>query len=153
MNIKNGLLVVLLIICTMMGTVMCEDRKREKELKKQVDMAEMNKILEAQQREEQRTHIYDLIDVNCSSYRIKNMGLGGISGAQVSVLSHSDYVIDLLIVEVQYLTQSGNLYKTEKLTFRDVKPNVLLHQYAPDSRRGTQLKCGIADLKCKELDL
>ena len=143
----------LVIIATFTGAWLIFESIQKKETKDQIHIAEMNKLLDAQEKKTAKEHITELLEVSDDRYRVKNGGLGGISGPEISVVNHSGYLIDLVMVEVQYIKQNGNVFKTEKITFQNLKPTEMQHQYAPDSKRGTQLKTSIILVKSVELGL
>jgi hypothetical protein len=65
---------------------------------------------------------------------------GGITGLDLTVSNLTGYAIDEVEVEVDYIKESGVVYKTETVTFKNLPANVKQTKYAPESSRGTSVK-------------
>jgi hypothetical protein len=65
--------------------------------------------------------------------------LGGIYSPKVTLKNDTEYIIDNINIELQYIKDNGEVYKTENLTFSNVQPYSLQTLDAPDSNRGTKL--------------
>jgi hypothetical protein len=77
--------------------------------------------------------------------------LGGIKNVSVSLSNHSNYKMDLVIVDVDYLKANDNTIKTERLYFKNMLPDAALTLEAP-SGQGSKIDCRITLISSKELD-
>jgi hypothetical protein len=65
--------------------------------------------------------------------------LGGISNLEISLNNNTPYILDEVIVIVDYIKANGSVFKTETLYFTNVEPNSISSLSAPDSPRGTSV--------------
>lgn len=65
--------------------------------------------------------------------------LGGISNLEISLNNKTPYLLDEVIVIVDYIKANGSVFKTETLYFTNVEPNSISSLSAPDSPRGTSV--------------
>lgn len=65
--------------------------------------------------------------------------LGGISNLEISLNNNTPYLLDEVIVIVDYIKANGSVFKTETLYFTNVEPNSISSLSAPDSPRGTSV--------------
>jgi hypothetical protein len=77
--------------------------------------------------------------------------LGGIRNASVSLTNHSNYKMDLVMVDVDYLKANDNTIKTERLYFKNIPPSGTITLEAP-AGQGSKLDCRITLISSKELD-
>ncbi len=77
--------------------------------------------------------------------------LGGIKNISVSLSNHSNYKMDLVIVDVDYLKANDNTIKTERLYFKSMLPDATLTIAAP-AGQGSKIDCRITLISSKELD-
>lgn len=76
--------------------------------------------------------------------------LGGIYDLNIDVTNGTEYVINELIVDVEYLKANGSIFKTESLYFYNLKPNSKKRLKAPDSERGTNVNYFISYIYSKK---
>lgn len=77
--------------------------------------------------------------------------LGGITGLTVKVNNTTDYILDQVTVEVEYIKLNGGLYKAEHVSLFGIKPNEAMQVNAPDSDRGTSVRIKIVEVMSKKM--
>ncbi|QDK81966.1 serine/threonine protein kinase [Spirosoma sp. KCTC 42546] len=101
---------------------------------------------EAIQREQLRQEALAAVEgltVKVNDYRV---GLfGGIKNVQLQLTNPSQVTFSSVAVKVNYYKESGGLYKSEKVYFRDIGPKSSLIETAPNSDRGTKLTYKIVE--------
>jgi hypothetical protein len=75
---------------------------------------------------------------------------GGISRLALTVHNSSDYDIDLVVVNLEYLKVNKEVYKTETLYFKDVNANSSVTVDAPKSSRGNKINYKISLITSKD---
>ncbi|WP_020596288.1 serine/threonine protein kinase [Spirosoma panaciterrae] len=83
----------------------------------------------------------DGLTVKANDYRVGFFG--GIKNVQLQLSNPSPITFTSVVVKVNYYKDNGGLYKSEKVSFRNVGPNSSAIQRAPNSDRGTKLTCKI----------
>ena len=78
---------------------------------------------------------------------------GGIKDVKIKLSNPSDVTFSYVIVRVNYIKDSGSLYKTEKVYFNNVGPDAVLTRRAPDSERGTKVTCKVLSYGSPALDM
>ncbi|CCH57180.1 serine/threonine protein kinase, bacterial [Fibrisoma limi BUZ 3] len=79
--------------------------------------------------------------VDVSNYRTGL--LGGIRDAEITLSNPSNITFPAIAVQVKYIKENGDTYKTEKIFFMNVGPDATLSKRAPDSDRGTRITCRV----------
>jgi hypothetical protein len=77
--------------------------------------------------------------------------LGGVKNVSVSLSNHSNFKMDLVIVDVDYLKANDNTIKTERLYFKNLLPDAAVTLAAP-AGQGSKIDCRITLISSKELD-
>lgn len=77
--------------------------------------------------------------------------LGGITDLEVVVTNETEYILDEVIVSVQYIKDNGAIYKTEAVTVYNVPAQGKASMPAPDSDRGTSVKMEIGAISSKKM--
>jgi len=98
-----------------------------------------------------KANILSRVSVKTSGYTVGTFG--GIVDLQVTVTNRSDYPLDLVVVEVQYIQANKKIYKTENLYFRGIGAGSALMQEAPKSSRGIRVQYKVTMINSKELGL
>lgn len=75
---------------------------------------------------------------------------GGISRLALTVKNTSEYELNLVVVQLEYLKANKEVYKTENLYFRDVAANSTLTVDAPRSSRGNKINYKITLINSKD---
>jgi hypothetical protein len=98
-----------------------------------------------------RIAIANQVSVGANHYNVGTFG--GINNLQLTVTNRSDYPLDLVVVEVQYIQANKKVYKTENLYFRNIAAGSALMQEAPKSTRGIKVQYKITGIDSKRLGL
>ncbi len=78
---------------------------------------------------------------------------GGVSAVPVTVTNNSPEIIDLVVVDVQYIQNNDKVFKTEKLVFNDLEPGESVTEKSPKSPRGTTVVTRIRQITAHKMDL
>jgi hypothetical protein len=92
----------------------------------------------------------DLVVVETNEY--KKVAFGGIRDLQLTVKNDSKYLLDNVIVELQYLKPSEQPLKTENITFKSIEPNSTATIKIPDTNRGIKVSYRIINIKSRQMD-
>lgn len=82
--------------------------------------------------------------VNTSLNKYKVNVFGGIEDIRVSLHNASAYKLDLVVVEVRYISNNNKIVKTETLRFKDVSAGESADIEAPKSSRGIKVQTHIS---------
>lgn len=81
----------------------------------------------------------------------QSRGIGGIFNLEITFTNNTEYVIDIVNVQVGYIQENGNYYKTETLQFTNVQPNTQETLSAPDSERGLSVDYQFTEIYSKKM--
>lgn len=98
-----------------------------------------------------KANIYNLVTSSVNAY--KKGTLGGLSDIQITVSNRSNYTMDRVVVEVNYLLPNDKVFKTEMLEFGGIGPTSTQTKEAPKSPRGVKLQYRIQTISSRELEL
>jgi hypothetical protein len=82
--------------------------------------------------------------VSTSLNKYKVSVFGGVEDIQVSLLNQSSYKLDLVVVEVQYISNNNKVVKTETLRFKDIQAGETSNIQAPKSSQGIKVQTHIS---------
>jgi hypothetical protein len=91
------------------------------------------------------------ISVGANTYSVGTFG--GISDLQVTVTNRSAYLLDLVVVEVQYIQANKKVFRTENLYFRGIGAGSALMLEAPKSSRGIKVQYNVTTINSRELGI
>lgn len=94
--------------------------------------------------------ISKLVSVKSNEY--KRGVFGGIRDLQLTVTNDSKYILDNVIVALQYLKPSEQPLKTENISFQSISPNGSLTIAIPPSNRGIKVAFKIVKIESKQLN-
>ena len=77
---------------------------------------------------------------------------GGISGGYVQLNNSSGYRLQNVLIAVQYVKASGDIYKTEYVSVDHLAPHQTTTQAVPECGRGVRLDCALYQLAAPGLD-
>lgn len=77
--------------------------------------------------------------------------LGGIYNLEITFTNNTDYVINNANVQVGYIQENGEYFKTEELQFANIQPNTQETLRAPDSERGLNVDYQFSEVYSKKL--
>lgn len=84
------------------------------------------------------------VSVKTNNYKI--VAFGGIRDLHVTVNNDSKYVLDKVLVELQYLKPNMEPFRVDVITFRSVSPNGSLTIRMPDTNRGIKVRYKIMNI-------
>jgi len=94
--------------------------------------------------------IRKLVAVSANNYRRR--AFGGILNLELTVKNDSKYVLDKVIVELQYLKPGEEPLKTDKIIFNAIAPNGSQTIRVPDFLRGVKVKFTIEEIESSQLN-
>jgi hypothetical protein len=98
-----------------------------------------------------KPNIANLVSVSANGYIVGTFG--GISDLQVTVSNHSNFPLDLVVVEVQYIQANKRVFKTENLNFHNIGAGSALMLEAPKTSRGIKVQYRVTLINSKESGL
>ena len=84
------------------------------------------------------------VSVKTNNYQI--VAFGGIRDLQLTLYNDSKYVLDKVLVELQYLKPSEEPLRIDVITFKSVSPNGSLTIRMPDTNRGIKVRYRILNI-------
>ena len=79
--------------------------------------------------------------------------LGGLTNLDVSVTNNTEYLLDEVVVEVEYIKDTGGIYKTEIVSLYNIPANQDKFVSDPDSDRGTSVRVKLTNISSKALHI
>jgi hypothetical protein len=92
--------------------------------------------------------IWKMVSLKSNEY--KRGSFGGISNLQMTVNNNSGYILDEVIIEIQYLKPSLEPLKKETIRFSYVAPNGTMTIKVPDSKRGIKISYSITGINSRQ---
>jgi hypothetical protein len=89
-----------------------------------------------------------MVAVSSNDYEVGPFG--GISRLSLTVKNTSDYALNLVVVQVEYLKPNKEVFKTENLYFRDIAANGSITLEAPRSSRGNKVSYKVTLINSKD---
>ncbi|MEI9944792.1 MAG: hypothetical protein WDN26_11285 [Chitinophagaceae bacterium] len=86
-----------------------------------------------------------LVSVGTNAYT--KVAFGGIRNLELTVTNDSKFVLDKVIVELQYMKPSEQPLRTEMIQFRSVAPNESVTKRIADTNRGIKVTYKIVDIQ------
>lgn len=83
--------------------------------------------------------------------RPKIFVLGGVGEFGISIANNTDYVLDEVMVQIDYFKSNGALYKNEVVLFTNVAGNSKIYGIAPSSPYGQTVNVSIIGIKSKKM--
>lgn len=91
-----------------------------------------------------------LVTVKSNEY--KKVAFGGIRDLQLTVTNDSKYILENVIVELQYIKPNELPLKTENIQFSSIAPNAASTVRVPDTNRGIKVTFRIINVKKRHAD-
>lgn len=91
--------------------------------------------------------------VVASTNRYSYNGLGGISNLDIIVTNNTEYLLDEVNVNVDYIKDNGGIYKSEVVTVYNIPAKQDKSVSAPESDRGTSVEAKIQTISSKKLHM
>ncbi|MEI9912466.1 MAG: hypothetical protein WDO71_24125 [Bacteroidota bacterium] len=90
--------------------------------------------------------------VSVTSNEYKKVAFGGIRDLQLTITNDSKYILDNVIVELQYLKPSEQPLRTESIQFKSIGPKATSTIRVPDTNRGIKVVYRIINVKSRQMD-
>jgi len=90
--------------------------------------------------------------VNLVTGRYSTGLFGGISSFPVTITNNSTVMLDVIIIDIDYIQNNGKIFKTESLSVNDLEPGETLTLKAPKSPRGTKIATHIHLVNARQPD-
>jgi hypothetical protein len=97
-----------------------------------------------------RVHAHQLIPIKPNFTRIF---LGGLKNVFITVTNNSEYKIDEVVCQIEYVLQSGDIYKRLERTIYNLNPGQQQVILLPNSDRGTDVTTNLYNIKVFSLGL
>jgi hypothetical protein len=94
--------------------------------------------------------IMEMVSVKANDY--KRGAFGGIKNLQLTVTNESQYLLDKVKVELQYLKPSEQALITETVEFTSVAPKGTMTIRIPDNSRGIKVLCRVISVKSSQYE-
>ena len=112
------------------------------DIKSEVKLAPIDSVLKPKEEdkkpvEKPMPNLAKFVDVSNNDFQVGPFG--GISKLKLTVSNKSDYDINLVVVDVDYLKVNKEIFKTETLYFRDIDANSSITLNAPKTGRGNKI--------------
>ncbi|WP_124020669.1 DUF4339 domain-containing protein [Flavobacterium aquariorum] len=91
--------------------------------------------------------------VGASTNRYSYNELGGISNLDIIVTNNTEYLLDEVNVNVDYIKDNGGIYKSEIVTIYNIPAKQDKSASAPESDRGTSVEAKIQTISSKKLHI
>lgn len=139
--IWSGAIVLTIIIIGVLVYNNIESNKALSSLQNSVSQKEIEEAEENSRKSDMRKTWNDFIKLERGDY--ETHAFGGISGLDLTISNVTGYALDEVEVEVDYVKESGGVYKTETVVFKNLPSNTKQTKYAPESSRGTSVEVRI----------
>jgi hypothetical protein len=91
-----------------------------------------------------RNNWYSYISVEPMEYRFSI--LKSINALEIPIQNNTDYVLDKVVIAVNYIKQAGGIYNTEQVTIYDIPPHSIKIGKLPDSPGGASIDFEIMNI-------
>lgn len=98
-----------------------------------------------------RNNIEQYVGASTNQYSYNE--LGGISNLDIIVTNNTEYLLDEVNVAVEYIKDSGGIYKTEIVTIYNIPAKQDKSASAPESDRGTSVNAKVQSISSKKLHM
>lgn len=98
-----------------------------------------------------RNNIEQYVGASTNQYSYNE--LGGISNLDIIVTNNTEYLLNEVNVEVEYIKESGGIYKTEIVTIYNIPAKQDKSASAPESDRGTSVTTKVQSISSKKLHM
>jgi hypothetical protein len=76
---------------------------------------------------------------------------GGITDLEITVTNNTESIIDEMVVKVDYIKESGELWETKEVVFNNVQPGTSKSANAPETNRGVKIETAITRITARSL--
>lgn len=96
-----------------------------------------------------RNNFEKYIQVSTNSYSYSDFG--GISNLAVLVSNDTDYLMNEVVVTVDYIKENGEVFKSEQVSVYNIRAHETESAFAPESNRGTSVAVRIDQIRSKKM--
>ena len=122
--------------------------QQSEEASKEAERQRIN-IANTEKNKKYRNNWSDYISATSNRYSYRE--IGGIFGLEVVVTNNTEYMIDEVEVQVGYVKENGDYFKSETVRVYNVPANSSKSQTAPDSERGKTVEMTINGITSKKM--
>ena len=98
-----------------------------------------------------RNNIEDFVGATTNQYSYNEFG--GISNLDIVVTNNTDYMLNDVAVNVDYIKDSGGIYKSEIVFIRNIPAHQDKTASAPESERGTSVNVNVQSISSKKMHM
>jgi hypothetical protein len=98
-----------------------------------------------------RNNIEQYVSASTNQYTYNE--LGGISNLDIIVTNNTDYLLNEVNVNIDYIKDNGGIYKTEIVTIYNIPAKQDKSASAPESNRGTSVNAKVQSISSKKLHM
>lgn len=102
-------------------------------------------------KKEIRNNILSSVDLGYDEPEIYSVG--GVKSFRVVINNKTGYILNNVVVSVDYYTENGGLYERQFFDFKDVPSNTPLFRLTKETNRGLTFKVAIDEIKSRALNL
>ncbi len=114
------------------------------------DVAQQEHATFIDQKKYYRINWKNYIHISTNDYRTGF--LGGIHDLQINVNNETEFSLDNVVINVQYLKPGGEVFKTETISISGIPAKNSRSVPAPDSRRGMSIKWQLQRVTSQEMN-
>jgi GYF domain 2 len=122
--------------------------QQSEEASKEAERQRIN-IANTEKNKKYRNNWSDYISATNNRYSYRE--IGGIFGLEVVVTNNTEYMLDEVEVQVGYVKENGDYFKSETIRVYNVPANSTKSQSAPDSERGKSVEMTINGITSKKM--
>jgi hypothetical protein len=126
-------------------------RKQEQQANAQTDISPVVKKQQESTIATKRENLRELLIVSSKDYK-KTGVFGGLKDITITAINKSSYLVDLAVVEVNYILANGKIFKTEMLYFKNIAPGASVSRKASNSPRGVKIESRLTLVSSKSAE-
>jgi hypothetical protein len=97
-----------------------------------------------------KSGLESMVSVTSNDY--KRVAFGGIRNLELTVTNDSRFILDKVVVQLQYLKPSEEPLKTELVQFHTISPNGSMTMRIKDTNRGIKVSYKIIDIQAGQTE-
>lgn len=132
------------------STQQLEQQQKEEEQKKKEDEQRLANEAIAKKNRNYRNNWETYIKMTFDQPQV-SYGLGGISQFRVYVSNSTEYMLEQLDVQVEYIRKNGDLWQERTVSFFNIAPGAVETEIAPNSVNGVRVNVTIKKIVSKKM--
>lgn len=125
-----------------------EDADIQNAISREIVPVDTLQVKEPVARKSKMKELKKYLQVESNDYKVGVFG--GINNLELTVINNSAYILDKVVLQVDYLKPKGESVLTEKYTYFSIPPHGKKTLDIPPSKRGVKVKYKILDAKSRE---